>query len=1052
MAEVSPRPSPLQVNFDQIPGELRYLNQWVLWRYVWKDDKAKWDKPPYQATGKLASSTAEFTWSTFKTVKTAYEHGLNLPVDDPLHFDGVGFVPHVVGKADLQIVFGDLDKCRDKETGAISSDALQDLQSINSYCEPSPSGTGLRFVARGAPPFPPGKAGRKKGGIELYQGGHYLTITGQKLPEYPATIEKRPEELNAFYQKHFSQSEPEQPNEEAQKSDGSKLTDDQVIALAAQAHNSPKFLSLMDGKYEHFLKDNEERLYPSQSEADLALCQLIAFYASEPAQIDSIFRRSKLYREKWEREDYGKDTIKMAVERTPEHYSGNVWNNREAGTDPAIRIVTKDDLKSTIGVHPGTGAVNQVVEMEKDGQITKFLAWVSDCAVHIHTETRAKDDTEFIFVGAGAVDKRAVKFIMPASALADSRKFKAALINAFGAKNRVGKLSFEMVQEISLNPKLMERIETPAWNDNIPLLPGVGLIENVEFRLSSKIPAAVYDGDLQKAKEILQKLLRVHKFAPILIASILGSPAIARWHKNDRFGLGLWGGTGTLKTSTTLAAMAIYGTGYLDGPKLKAGKGGSTTVGAMEVFAAAGFLPQIYDDVKTVDSKDAQNYVAVIHSVLEGEEKARGKKDGGLRESRDFTCIPIVTGEVRPQEASTSARVLNLNWSDANGPLLAEVQSSTAQLPVIGYHWLRFLASTDFVLGKDFEAFRSKKMEEFLGLKYTNPGRLATIYSLLVSVWDLLETSPIGDVFIEARESFKEALREATATQGAAVTEETEISRFLSALEELLASNPGLIQSVDGKKTIAGAIIGKWMERGMFLLPTETLNELMKIKAFNQQPTIDSITQALNEKDLLILGEGRNLKHRCRLNGGNPRGWYIKEAAFRVIPEVFLHDRNAKNDNIGAVVPTFRPEKRENNFGENLGEFGDNQKQLKENCGNSRNSRNIDSIDRLDDSDFDSKVGVPTSVPTEETSRNTCGIGPHPRKDEPMPERNLPSSEPIRIAAMMEFGLCGEVNAAKIAAKLHIELEEVVAWLEANYVRTESGTGYRQRRAGEAKA
>ena len=136
MAEVSPRPSPLPVNFDQIPGELRYLNQWVLWRYVWKDDKAKWDKPPFQPNGKLASSTAALTWSPFKTVEAAYESGLNLPVDDPLHFDGVGFVPHAVGKADLQIVFGDLDKCRDKETGAISSDALQDLQSINSYCEP----------------------------------------------------------------------------------------------------------------------------------------------------------------------------------------------------------------------------------------------------------------------------------------------------------------------------------------------------------------------------------------------------------------------------------------------------------------------------------------------------------------------------------------------------------------------------------------------------------------------------------------------------------------------------------------------------------------------------------------------------------------------------------------------------------------------------------------------------------------------------------------------------------------------------------------------------
>jgi hypothetical protein len=1030
---------------------------------VWKDDKAKWDKPPFQPNGKLASSTAAFTWSTFQAVKEAYESGLNLPVDDPLHFDGVGFVPHTVGQADLQMVFGDLDKCRDKATGAISSEALQDLQSINSYCEPSPSGTGLRFVARGAPPFPPGKAGRKKGGIELYQGGHYLTITGQRLPEYPATIEKRAEELNAFYQKHFSQPEPEQPKEEAQKGNGSKLTDEQVIALAAQAHNSPKFLSLMEGEYKHFLKSNGEQLYPSQSDADLALCQLIAFYSPEPTRIDRVFRRSKLYREKWEREDYRQSTINLALERTTEHYSGAGACGKKPKPDtgkPCFPYVTKNDPPGTVGVSAETGEVQRVVlrTNKETGETYTALNTLSDCALRIDTETVANGETEYIFKGIGAADKRQVCFTMPAGDMAIPAKFKAAVINAFGGENKVEKLTYPIVQDLSCSIRHMQRVTVPSWRSNLPLLPGVGLVENVEYRLSSKIPAAVYDGDLQKAKEILQKLLKVHKFAPILVASILGSPAIARWHKNDRFGLGLWGGTGALKTSTTLATMGIYGSGYLDGPKLKAGKGGSTTVGAMEVFAAAGFLPQIYDDVKTVDSKDAQNYVAVIHSVLEGEEKARGKKDGGLRESRDFTCIPIVTGEVRPQEASTSARVLNLNWSNANGPLLTEVQSSAALLPVIGYHWLRFLADTDFVLGKDFEAFRSKKMEEFLGLKYTNPGRLATIYSLLVSVWDLLETSPLGDVFTEQREHFKAALLEATATQGAAVTEETEISRFLSALEELLASNPGLFMSKDGTKTIVGSIIGKKMELGLFLLPTETLNELMRIKAFNQQPTIDSITQALNEKGLLIHGE-KKLLDRQRINGTRVYGWHIKAVPQKTGIEGDGKG-DAKNDGGGPNVP-FVPavllENETKNFSENLDQnsaTSNHENILSENMWDKGDKGDREREEREIDSDFISKNGkesVPFSVPSDKTTRDTCGIGPHPRKDEPTPA-NL---DRIRAAAIAEFGLCGWVDAKKLSHARKLPLEEVEAWLQVNYVAYErdgGGIGYRQRRAGEEEA
>ena len=639
--------------------------------------------------------------------------------------------------------------------------------------------------------------------------------------------------------------------------------------------------------------------------------------------------------------------------------------------EPCFRVVTKNDPPGTIGVSE-TGQVQKVVEREngETGETFTARTTLSDCALRIDTETAADGETEYIFKGVGAIDKRQVCFTMPAGDMAVPAKFKAAVINAFGAENKVGKLTYPIVQDLSCNVRHRQRVTVPIWKNNIPLLPGVDLADNVEFRLSSKIPAEVCDGDLQAAKEVLRKLLKVHKFAPILVASILGSPAIARWHKKDRFGLGLWGGSGALKTSTTLAAMGIYGTGYLDGPKLKAGKGGSTVVGAMEVFTAAGFLPQIYDDVKTVDSKDAQNYVAVIHSVLEGEEKARGKKDGGLRESRDFACIPIVTGEVRPQEASTSARVLNLNWVGANGPLLTEVQGSATLLPVIGYHWLRFLADTDLILGKDFETFRSKKMEEFLGLKYTNPGRLATIFALLVGTWNLLEASPLGDVFAEAHESFKAALDEVIAVQGDAVTEETEISRFLSGLEELLASNPGLVMSEDGKKTIMGAVIGKRMSDGMFLLPTETLNELVKIRAFNQLPTVDSITQALNEKGLLIPDpDGKHLKYRYRFNGGRPWGWYLRGVA---PPKDGLSSPggDAKNDSEMSNVPMSplsTVENERNIFSTKNQENRDrleHGKEKQENGVDSGDSGDIDSIDRLVDSDFDSKVSVPNSDPT----------------------------------------------------------------------------------------
>lgn len=65
---------------------------------------------------------------------------------------------------------------------------------------------------------------------------------------------------------------------------------------------------------------------------------------------------------------------------------------------------------------------------------------------------------------------------------------------------------------------------------------------------------------------------------------------------------------------------------------------------------------------------------------------------------------------------------------------------------------------------------------------------------------------------------------------------------------------------------------------------------------------------------------------------------------------------------------------------------------------------------------------------------------------------DVAASEKIRIAARQEYGVNGWVDPRKVAAKLHIELEAVEAWLQAqsNYVRTPSGNGYTQRSKAEA--
>ena len=307
---------------------------------------------------------------------------------------------------------------------------------------------------------------------------------------------------------------------------------------------------------------------------------------------------------------------------------------------PRFRYVAKSDPVGTMGVCRATGLVRKVVSRENGETGKKFNALVtlSECALRIDTETTANGETEFTFKGIGAVDKREVCFTMDAKDMAIPTKFKGAVINAFGAKNKLGKLTFQMVQDMSLGIRLMQRIEVPCLKDGIPLLPGIDLLPNVEYRLPAHIPALVYDGDLDESKAVLRKALRINKSAPLLVATILGAPVFARWFKGERFGLGIWGLSNSLKTSTACALMSMWGTGYLDGPKLKSGKASATSYAATVMFADAGWLPQLLDNVKSVDPKDAIEYVGLMNAVLEGSSKRQGTVDGGLRESRTFEC------------------------------------------------------------------------------------------------------------------------------------------------------------------------------------------------------------------------------------------------------------------------------------------------------------------------------------------------------------------------------------------------------------------------------
>src|SRR5262245_10627634 len=102
-----PKPKALKVRPENIPAALKAVPQWVVWKYVWKTDKEKWDKPLFNArTRYRASSTDPKTWVTYDEAYAAYQRG---------GWDGIG----IVLTETTGVVGIDLDKCRDRKTGVV---------------------------------------------------------------------------------------------------------------------------------------------------------------------------------------------------------------------------------------------------------------------------------------------------------------------------------------------------------------------------------------------------------------------------------------------------------------------------------------------------------------------------------------------------------------------------------------------------------------------------------------------------------------------------------------------------------------------------------------------------------------------------------------------------------------------------------------------------------------------------------------------------------------------------------------------------------------------
>lgn len=323
--------------YDSIPQELKTLKCWV------NADSSKIPKNP--RTGKNAQSTNPDTWGTFdEAVEALTKYAA----------DGISNIGFVFSKDNPY--FGvDLDHCMD------NTDFVDEfVETLQSYAEFSRSGEGIHIICKGKLP----EGNRRKGGVEMYSEGRYFICTGRLYNPKYTQIKDCTESVKILHNKYL-------PNtslkiERKPVAEPVTLEDAEVIDKARACRSGASFAMLYSGQWEGF--------FPSQSEADLALCNHLAFWTGrDEAQMDRIFRTSGLMRKKWDEkrgiETYGNITIGKACAACAEIYEANKYPD---DTSIAVRFFQKDGETTGAPSYDATDTGNAHRLYDKYGNSLKY--------------------------------------------------------------------------------------------------------------------------------------------------------------------------------------------------------------------------------------------------------------------------------------------------------------------------------------------------------------------------------------------------------------------------------------------------------------------------------------------------------------------------------------------------------------------------------------------------------------------------------------------------------------------------------------------------------
>ena len=351
------------IQTENLPAQLRENGLFCCWRYETRQDKPT--KVPYNPrTGGGAQSTNPQTFAPLAVALKAMNRG---------GYDGIG-----VG------IFGslgaiDIDHCLD-DAGKPSELARDIAATIHGYTERSPSGHGLRILFTVPDGFQYNKTrhyvNNQKLGLEIYIAGatnKFVTVTGDAInPGYP--LEDRGEQLAAVLEKYMVRPRAKDRAKSSRPPAAPVALDDlELIERAKKAKNGAAFAALWAG---------DTIGYQSRSEADIALCNVLAFWTGkDAARMDQLFRQSGLMREKWDRPQsgstYGALTVQNAIDTANETYDPQTYFRRKS---EKFTTTTAAGPLKLVDLHPEK---NDRYGWNDIGNGNLFADWYRDTARYV---------------------------------------------------------------------------------------------------------------------------------------------------------------------------------------------------------------------------------------------------------------------------------------------------------------------------------------------------------------------------------------------------------------------------------------------------------------------------------------------------------------------------------------------------------------------------------------------------------------------------------------------------------------------------------------------